>query len=292
VRDATRAREAALWFHDRGEELLVPVERAVAAGAAFAAPGVVARVDEHPYVWALNEKQPVHLQKGKKPLPREFAAEMLLLPLDDTGGLLVLSFDEPVPGGAEAVALACSRLLAGLGGILPATDQPTHEVRDALTGLATPEAFEAHLEGLAAHFRRYQRPFALVVLDIDHFKATNDRWGHGAGDRLLQHIAMLLRGSLRETDYAGRIGGEEFGVLLPETELDEALALAERVRMTVVENPLAWSGSRIAATASFGVATCPGSTVLPTEVPAEAEAALLRAKRGGRNRVAAAGQDA
>lgn len=159
---------------------------------------------------------------------------------------------------------------------------------DALTGLPNRGAFETRLASVAHHFERYERPFALVILDVDHFKKFNDTWGHEAGDRVLQHVADLLRNGVREVDLPARLGGEEFVILLPETQLADAMEAAERVRRAIESRPVTWNGKPLRVTASFGVAACPQCCPLPGEVLAAADAALYRSKDGGRNRVTAA----
>jgi diguanylate cyclase (GGDEF)-like protein len=158
---------------------------------------------------------------------------------------------------------------------------------DALTGLANRRALEARLSAVASHFDRYGRPFALLILDVDHFKRFNDTWGHEAGDLVLQHVAELLRATVREVDLPARLGGEEFVVLLPETPLAEALEAAERVRRRIESNAVLWNGRPLSVTASFGVAACPDSGVPPAELLAAADSALYASKESGRNRVSA-----
>jgi diguanylate cyclase (GGDEF)-like protein len=459
VRCASGAAEAVLWDRSFEAEAVHPIGRAAEAGRD--APEPVVQLAGHPYAWVIDEHVPVHLERGRKPLPREWAAEMLLVPVQHGHALLALAFPGVVPPGAEGAALGGARVLAdlrvllgshadaaragarlraltaavhalpaelraerfasilgrtladltgaqgaaialwqgesGLGRVLavegnllkltseasefrgaesrlamackhataleyadlvlepqkiplctpgekwdapvraaviqpiqlegrvlgaallwhadpfrfegkeleslelvcsvaaPALQSVLHfEVLDRraavdpLTGLPNRGAFDARFASVCAHFQRYGRPFGVVVLDIDHFKKFNDSWGHEAGDRVLQHVAVLLRKSLREVDLAARLGGEEFVVLLPETSLEQALAVAERIRRSLESTPLPWNGRNLAVTASLGVATCPDSCLVATESIAEADAALYRSKEDGRNRVSAA----
>jgi len=159
---------------------------------------------------------------------------------------------------------------------------------DALTELANRRAFEARFAAASSYFDRYGRPFALLILDVDHFKRFNDTWGHEAGDLVLRHVAELLRTTVREVDLPARLGGEEFVVLLPETPLADALEAAERVRRRIESTSVVWNGRALSVTASFGVAACPDSGVPPAELLAAADAALYASKEGGRNRVSAA----
>jgi len=139
-----------------------------------------------------------------------------------------------------------------------------------------------------ARARRYERPLAIAIADLDHFKEINDAHGHQAGDAVLQHFVCLVRSMLREpVDWIARYGGEEFVIVLPETDADGALAVAERIRRTCFETPVALPAGPVSITASFGVA------VLDTRVSSDDEGALLQeadtamyaSKRSGRNRV-------
>jgi diguanylate cyclase (GGDEF)-like protein len=285
VRQATGASEAAIWRGNLHGSGLHPV----AVAGATEAPQPILQLEEgHPYSWALLEQRPIHLERGRKPLPRSSANEMLLLPLDDGNGLLTLAYDAAVPVGGEEMALTCGTAVEELYRHLPEIPGMESANLDALTGLPDRDAFAARLASVCASFQRYARPFSVIVLDIDHFKLLNDRWGHAAGDRMLQHVAALLGGSLREVDLAARFGGEEFVLVLPETHLEDALAVAERVRHTLEEMPMPWNGHDVAITASFGVAACPECCAVATDTLAAAESALFNSKRTGRNRVSAA----
>jgi diguanylate cyclase (GGDEF)-like protein len=158
-------------------------------------------------------------------------------------------------------------------------------ITDELTGLANRRRF---IEALGLELKRAERfgsPLALVLADLDNFKLINDQFGHATGDRVLTALAGVLRHSLREVDVPARIGGEEFAVLLPETDPAGAHDLAERLRAEVSSVELLGpDGEPLVVTASFGVATHPpaesGDALLSI-----ADAALYRAKRQGKNRV-------
>ncbi|MCL6534965.1 MAG: diguanylate cyclase [Armatimonadetes bacterium] len=153
-------------------------------------------------------------------------------------------------------------------------------VTDGLTGLKNHRAFQESLHSAAQMAERLQQPLSLVMFDIDHFKQFNDTYGHPAGDELLRQVAQVLRESARAYDVAARYGGEEFALLLPNTTLEQAVQVAERLRQQIraIENPHA------PVSASFGVATYRRGTP-PATLVYEADAALYRAKRGGRDRV-------
>jgi diguanylate cyclase (GGDEF)-like protein len=153
-------------------------------------------------------------------------------------------------------------------------------VTDGLTGLKNHRAFQEALHSAAQMAERLQQPMSLVMFDIDHFKQFNDRFGHPAGDELLRQVAQVLRESARAYDVAARYGGEEFALLLPNTTLEQAVQVAERLRQQIraIENRHA------PVSASFGVATYRHGTP-PATLVYEADAALYRAKRNGRDQV-------
>jgi diguanylate cyclase (GGDEF)-like protein len=153
---------------------------------------------------------------------------------------------------------------------------------DELTGLPNRRGFH-HALALLAGGRA-----ALLIVDLDHFKQVNDTYGHVAGDGALRHIADLLRRVLRVPDVAARMGGEEFGLWLPEASMATALDVAERVRATVEATPFRWEGQEIRLTCSVGVAAVPETTNAVANLYPAADAALYRAKAGGRNLVEAA----
>jgi diguanylate cyclase (GGDEF)-like protein len=156
---------------------------------------------------------------------------------------------------------------------------------DSLTGLANRRLCEAALEKEVSRADRFSEPFTLILADLDDFKAVNDRHGHPTGDEVLREFARTLKDCIREIDLAGRWGGEEFALLLPGTDLDGAVQLAERIRTTLATRVVVSTlGERVTSTASFGVAQWDGSGGA-SELLAAADAALYQAKRRGKNRV-------
>ena len=160
--------------------------------------------------------------------------------------------------------------------------------RDPLTHLRNRRAFDAAFAAEAGRFTRHGRPLALLVVDLDHFKSINDRFGHEAGDEALSRTARIVESSIRDIDTAARFGGEEFVVLLSETGLGAALEVAERIRAAVADAEISWRGHVIPVRASIGVSACPERVATPADLLASADAALYRAKAEGRNRVVAA----
>ena len=159
---------------------------------------------------------------------------------------------------------------------------------DALTGLPNRATFEQRLTTSANMFDRYGRPFSVLVIDVDFFKRFNDTHGHDAGDRVLQHVAQVLRLAVRDADLPARLGGEEFVVLMPETSLRASADAAERIRRSIEAKSVTWNGRPLSVTVSIGAAACPDCTSAPAEVLKLADEALYRAKSAGRNRVSTA----
>jgi diguanylate cyclase (GGDEF)-like protein len=154
---------------------------------------------------------------------------------------------------------------------------------DGLTGLPNQRAVADALKRTFAQATTTKAPLALLLIDLDHFKQVNDQWGHPVGDQVLASIGATLRSVLRTRDFAGRNGGEEFAVLLPDTEIAAALEIAERVRAAIAEISL--PGTNVSVTASLGVAGFPDHASTLDRLERLADAALYVAKRHGRNRV-------
>ena len=158
---------------------------------------------------------------------------------------------------------------------------------DRLTGLANRRRLEESLQTEVLRARRYGKPFSVIMLDIDHFKVVNDGFGHQAGDNVLVAVAGLITRTARETDVAGRWGGEEFLLVCPETEIQVVAALAERLRVEFAATDFPLAGK---VTSSFGVAAfTPGDSV--KTLVQRADEALYRAKDNGRNCVEVAGHE-
>jgi diguanylate cyclase (GGDEF)-like protein len=156
---------------------------------------------------------------------------------------------------------------------------------DHLTALANRRRFERQLEREVTRTLRYTRPFCLLLLDIDYFKRVNDSYGHEAGDEAIRRIAKTLQAGTRGIDTASRIGGEEFALILTETELSAGLEVAERLRLAIKAEEIPMVGQ---VTASFGVAEFPLCASTGRELLAVADTAMYEAKRQGRDRVISA----
>jgi diguanylate cyclase (GGDEF)-like protein len=134
--------------------------------------------------------------------------------------------------------------------------------------------------------RRYDRPMTVAIFDVDLFKRINDGFGHAIGDDVLRAIAATTAVTLRESDLAGRLGGEEFGLMLPETDLTGAIDLAERLRAAVAATSITVNGSPLSVTISIGVAALEEGDATIDALFARADSALYRAKNSGRDRIA------
>ncbi|MCR6665897.1 MAG: PAS domain S-box protein [Methyloversatilis sp.] len=156
---------------------------------------------------------------------------------------------------------------------------------DALTGLANRRHFFEVAEEEFVRARRYGTPLTVLMADLDHFKRINDHFGHAGGDAVLCSFAIILSSLLRDSDSAGRLGGEEFAVLLPHTALDGARAFAERLMERVAENPPEFDGQPAHYTLSIGIGELMPDCLDFSALLRKADEALYRAKSGGRNRV-------
>ena len=220
--------------------------------------------------------------------------------------------------GAQAAESTCQPLLVGgevIGSVLTSGDKPATaserrrirdsvtqaapvlanlrnlalaELRaatDALTGLPNRRAIDDHLKRLLAQAGRSLTPMSAILLDLDHFKQINDTFGHERGDEVLAAVGALMRSELRGSDFAGRSGGEEFVVMLPDTDRAGALRVAEHLRQAM--HSLSFPGVQRAITASFGVAAYPDDALDGETLMRLADRALYVAKQSGRDRVEA-----
>jgi len=156
---------------------------------------------------------------------------------------------------------------------------------DSLTGTLNRPAFYQHAEKEFARSKRYFRPLSVIMLDIDHFKRINDQYGHHGGDQVLQIFAEACTEVIRSTDVMGRVGGEEFALLLPDTPMKAAFNLAERLRQRINKYPYLAGDMLIEVTASLGVAELHNNDREFRALLKRADEALYDAKHAGRNRV-------
>jgi diguanylate cyclase (GGDEF)-like protein/PAS domain S-box-containing protein len=156
---------------------------------------------------------------------------------------------------------------------------------DGLTGCVNRSHFQGLTERELARAQRYRRPFSLIAIDLDRFKRVNDSYGHAVGDAVLVTLVRRIEQVIRVSDVLGRMGGEEFDLLLPETGLAEACRLAERLRRCLADRPMDVVEGGLLVTASFGVVSHGGGEESLDALLKRADDALYRAKAAGRNRV-------
>src|SRR5262245_29768979 len=186
------------------------------------------------------------------------------------------------PAKLGLIRTAAGALGAALGARLELQRLRHQPGRDAVTGLPDSRAFHARLKSELDRSRRHGSPLGLVMVDLDRFGALNARHGRDTGDQTLMEVALVLRMTLRESDTLARLGGNRFGVLLPEADVGPAHRCSERLRLALEEHRFA----RVArVSASFGVAASPRSGVESLELLDAAERALTVAKKAGRRRI-------
>jgi diguanylate cyclase (GGDEF)-like protein len=274
LRDATmRFGEALAATHDPGELLRVFVETAVestdAVGGAFVdEQGEVVRTGD-PSTGAVQLESPV--KAG-----------------EETFGTLVLSAQEFTQEQAETANWLAGHAATALANARSHRAVQRQALVDGLTGLANRRPCEDALKKEVVRAKRLGDPLAVIVADLDDFKAVNDRHGHPTGDKVLREFAEALKASVREIDIPSRWGGEEFVVVLPGTDEAGGAHVAERIRREFARRVvLAPSGEQIISTASFGVVGFAGRGGT-SQLLAAADAALYKAKRAGKDRIAIA----
>lgn len=175
------------------------------------------------------------------------------------------------------------QILAAIDALAQATLHAENLARiDSLTGVLNRRPLLEALDMEVERAERYGRELSCIMIDLDKFKVFNDTYGHQFGDRVLHRIARVVSDHCRTNDHVGRYGGEEFLIILPETALDAAVKLAERVRLAVASTPLDQSQERV--TLSLGVAEWRDGKGSASQLISEADLALLNAKAAGRNR--------
>lgn len=237
----------------------------------------VARGEEREMVVAYD---PVGIDPGDR---RRRERRSLVYPIraegETVGAAVLWPAGGEEPAGPAFAALRGALEAAGprFHAALARREEQDQAVRDPLTGLHNRRGFEAAMQAVGVVRGVY------IAADLDHFKQVNDTLGHAAGDAALVHFAVILERLVRGRDVSGRVGGEEFAIWLPDQDLAHGCAVAERVREALAETVWAFQGTEWPLTASFGVAAWPGTTNARENLAAQADAALYRAKEGGRN---------
>jgi diguanylate cyclase (GGDEF)-like protein len=207
-------------------------------------------------------------------------------------GVAVAPEGVPQTGWATvAFNLVALALISYVASVIGREQRKAHESAlrlsryDPLTQLYSRSYISLALDQEILRSGRSGRPFALMLFDLDGLKPVNDRFGHEAGDRLLRGVADVIRGGVRGTDVAGRYGGDEFIVLLPETEADGAVRVAEKLRRDIAQLSLPDTGQMVRSTVSIGVVSFPDDGRSAVELLRRADAAMYEAKRRGRDQI-------
>ena len=156
--------------------------------------------------------------------------------------------------------------------------------RDGLTGLMNHRAFYEALEQELWRSRRYGGMISMIMADIDNLKKVNDNFGHRAGDKVIREISRRIRECIRQIDLAARYGGDEFAVILPNTALDEATLVSQRIVEAVGRAPIEWQGEDVQLSISIGVGQY-GPDANPEDITSRSDRALYSAKQAGKNMV-------
>ncbi|WP_298184749.1 GGDEF domain-containing protein [uncultured Pseudomonas sp.] len=250
---------------------------------------VIPNASKTAFVWVYSIPVVSYLLLGRK------RGSLLALPFV-LGACLLYLYTYPVRLDAEGLidlgnALFCGVLLIVFVHLYESRRASAHKQlrrmarTDALTGVANRGSFQQSLELSIREAQRSQAKLVLVILDVDHFKGVNDQHGHAAGDQALRHICNTLNQRLRSTDTLGRLGGEEFGLLLRSTEHSAAEPLVEMLREQIASTPLHYGDQQIFLTVTFGMAEWPSDGQTVEQLYHCADQRLYRGKTLGRNRL-------
>jgi diguanylate cyclase (GGDEF)-like protein len=235
-----------------------------------------------------------HEAKGWKPLvscevcggtSARSTCEPLLVGGDVIGSVLVNHERVLADSEQHTIDISVTQAAPVLGNLRNLALAETRAATDSLTGLANARASHDTLKRMVAQAFRGGSPLTAILLDLDHFKEINDRFGHARGDDVLAAVGALLDGTARESDFVGRLGGEEFLLLLPDTGGSDNLGVAEKIRDAV--SAITVPGVDRLITASLGLAVYPDDAADPETLLRHADRALYTAKANGRNRVEA-----
>lgn len=207
----------------------------------------------------------------------------------ETFGCLVMLSEKELRLGRDQVELlnsAAKHLSLALRNAQMYNEVRNQAQFDGLTKLYNRRHLDVRLEEELLRHHRYMHELSVLILDLDYFKNINDTYGHEGGDIVLQEVGKMLTESVRTTDFAARYGGEEFAIILPQTSADQALVLAERIRVKIARRRFAMEDNFFNVTASIGIATLPPGAFKPkSDLLREADKALYTAKAKGRNQV-------
>jgi diguanylate cyclase (GGDEF)-like protein len=219
-------------------------------------------------------------------IPQRAICEPLLVSGEVIGSLLVHHPDPLDVDEQRAIRESVTQSAPVIANLRTIAIAEQRAATDALTGMPNSRAARDTLKRMVAQAARSGSPLAAVLLDLDHFKQINDTYGHGAGDDVLASIGATLTSGVRESDFAGRYGGEEFLMLLPDTSAEDAAAVAEKIRALIAQTVV--TGVEQPITASLGVSAFPQHAIDGDTLMRSADRALYTSKRNGRNRVTVA----
>jgi diguanylate cyclase (GGDEF)-like protein len=219
------------------------------------------------------------------PLGGRTTCEPLLVSGEVIGSLLVKHEQPLTDAEQQAIAGSVTQAAPVLGNLRNLALAETRAATDSLTGLANTRASHDTLKRMVAQSFRTGSPLTASLLDLDHFKQINDRFGHARGDEVLAAVGSVLQGTARDSDFVGRFGGEEFLLLFPDTDRDESLVVGEKIRAAVAQ--ISIRGVERSITASLGLAVYPDDAADAETLLRHADRALYTAKANGRNRVEA-----
>lgn len=237
---------------------------------------------------------------GKKKLPlyakgiQSRAGSAIIVPMmvdDEPIGALAVEYERPrqfAEGDVNRLKALAQFVAPAFRNAVEFGEVKALSLTDPLTGLPNRRATERVLASAIAVAERTESPFAVAMVDVDHFKQVNDSHGHDVGDLVLKTVARVIHDSLRPGDHCGRWGGEEFLIVLPSTGLEDAARGIERIRLSVERTRVRWEGRSLTVTVSAGVTAYPEAVHRGGDTVTSADAALYSAKRGGRNLVALA----
>ena len=252
--------------------------------------------------FCLSPKKEIPLEEARLPTPPSFLEALLqetarqkhlvrqegivavpLLVKNELNGCLVL---KGCPSAQEeSLSIVASQFAPAIQKVKLYEKIQELAITDGLTRVSSRRYFLERFQEELARSKRYQLSLAFLMADIDHFKEHNDRCGHLVGDVVLREVASLIKTSVREIDLVGRYGGEEFAIVLPDTSLEGALQVAERIRSSVEGHPFAAYDEVLRVTLSLGVGVFPENGEEAMGLIDVADSALYHAKRSGRNRV-------
>ena len=288
---APQERVSIALFVPQGEqfELIRQIGFAFSEGGVFALGttrmGLVANSREPDYISDLrNERSPV------LPFKIHDGGSLFMMPLSYEKELLgILVFLSPVPNAIRPYQIELLKVLGNQAASSLANAKFHSEIErmaitDGLTGLFNHRNFQERLTDEFRRFERFSSPLSLLLIDIDFFKKINDSFGHPAGDEVLRGVSRIIRDTIRNVDIPARYGGEEFAALLPGTNQEGALKMAERLREIIAEKRFRIEEKELRVSVSIGTATSPHDAGTKEELVEKADKALYYAKKNGRNR--------